>query len=71
MNPDESVIINKGKGLKRNKNNTELKKIFVFDLDETIGSFSELYNIFKYFEYLQQKEDIQLFHNDEDMLFQL
>ena len=52
-----TIQIYKGRGLKKTNNN-EGAKTFVFDLDETIGSFSELYILFKCIEYV--KTDLKL-----------
>jgi hypothetical protein len=67
---DSTIQIYKGKGLKKN-NNTEGTKTFVFDLDETIGSFSELYILFKCIEYIKTDLKLTIFENDKELLFAL
>ena len=67
---DSTIKIYKGKGLKITNNN-EGTKTFVFDLDETIGSFSELYILFKCIEYIKTDLKLSIFDNDKDLLFAL
>ena len=67
---DYYIKIHKGKGLKK-INNNEGMKIFVFDLDETIGSFSELYILFKCIEYMKTDLKLNIFDNDKELLFSL
>lgn len=67
---DSSIQLYKGRGLKKTKNN-EGTKIFVFDLDETIGSFSELYILFKCIEYIKTDLKLTIFENDKELLFAL
>jgi len=67
---DSTIQIYKGKGLKKT-NNTEGTKTFVFDLDETIGSFSELYILFKCIEYIKTDLKLTIFENDKELLFAL
>ena len=71
MSSDESIIVHKGKGLKCSKDSKDSNKIFVFDLDETIGSFSELYNMYKTLEFLKQNENKEIYKNDEEIIFAL
>ena len=67
---DSTIKIYKGKGLKITNNN-EGTKTFVFDLDETIGSFSELYILFKCIEYIKTDLKLSIFDNDKELLFAL
>ena len=61
----DNVHIYKGKGLKLMKTETKNAKTFVFDLDETIGHFSEIYILFQFIEHSQST----LFENDKQCLF--
>lgn len=61
----DNVHIYKGKGLKLMKTETKNAKTFVFDLDETIGHFSEIYILFQFIEHSQ----CTLFENDKQCLF--
>lgn len=61
----DNVHIYKGKGLKLMKTETKNTKMFVFDLDETIGHFSEIYILFQFIEHIQST----LFENDKQCLF--
>lgn len=65
-----NIQIYKGKGLKKTNNNDGVKT-FVFDLDETIGSFSELYILFKCIEYIKTDLKLSIFDNDKELLFAL
>lgn len=65
----EHVKIYKGKGLKLRKNETKNIKIFVFDLDETIGHFSEIYVLFQFIQHIQTTFSHTLFENDKQCLF--
>ena len=65
----EHVNIYKGKGLKLNKNETNNTKIFVFDLDETIGHFSKIYILFQFIQQLHSSFSCTLFENDKQCLF--
>ena len=65
------IQIYKGRGLKKNNQNNDGIKTFVFDLDETIGSFSELYILFKCIEYIKTELKLSIFDNDKEFLFQL
>ena len=67
---DSTIKIYKGRGLKKTNNN-EGTKTFVFDLDETIGSFSELYILFKCIEYVKTDLKLSIFDNDKELLFAL
>lgn len=71
VNNTNYLDIYKGKGLHKNLKKTNTPKIFVFDLDETIGSFSDLYILFKCIENMNEMFDKQLYNNDEELLFQL
>ena len=61
----DNVHIYKGKGLKLMKTETKNAKTFVFDLDETIGHFSEIYILFQFIEHNQST----LFENDKQCLY--
>ena len=61
-----TIQIYKGRGLKK-INNNEGAKTFVFDLDETIGSFSELYILFKCIEYVKTDLKLNIFDNDKEL----
>ena len=65
----DHVNIYKGKGLKLKKSETKKMKIFVFDLDETIGHFSEIYILFQFIQYIQTTFSLTLFENDKQCLF--
>ena len=65
----DNVHIYKGKGLKLMKNETKNTKTFVFDLDETIGHFSEIYILFQLIEHIQSNIPCTLFENDKQCLF--
>lgn len=65
----DHVNIYKGKGLKLMKTETKNIKTFVFDLDETIGHFSEIYILFQFIEDIQRKISCTLFENDKQCLF--
>ena len=67
---DSTIKIYRGRGLEKT-NNSEGMKTFVFDLDETIGSFSELYILFKCIEYMKTELKLNIFDNDKDLLFAL
>jgi len=67
---NSNIQIYKGKGLKKT-NNSDGVKTFVFDLDETIGSFSELYILFKCIEYIKTDLKLSIFDNDKELLFAL
>ena len=70
MDSNNFITIHKGKGLKKTNNN-DGTKTFVFDLDETIGSFSELYILFKCIEYIKTDLKLSIFDNDKELLFAL
>lgn len=65
----DHVNIYKGKGLKLMKTETKNIKTFVFDLDETIGHFSEIYILFQFIEDIQRNISCTLFENDKQCLF--
>jgi len=67
---DSTIKIYRGRGLQKT-NNSEGMKTFVFDLDETIGSFSELYILFKCIEYMKTDLKLNIFDNDKELLFSL
>jgi hypothetical protein len=67
---DSTIKIYKGRGLEKT-NNSDGLKTFVFDLDETIGSFSELYILFKCIEYMKTDLKLSIFDNDKKLLFSL
>ena len=71
MESINDIQIHKGRGLKKNNQNNDGIKTIVFDLDETIGSFSELYILFKCIEYIKNELKLSIFDNDKDFLFQL
>lgn len=71
MSNDIPFIVYKGKGLVRTKTKRISNKVFVFDLDETIGSFSELYILFKSIQYIQSLTNVILYDSTETLLFQL
>jgi len=68
---DDTFNVYKGKGLHIKHKKTNTAKIFVFDLDETIGSFSDLYILFKCIKSLNEKYNITLYDSDEILLFHL
>ena len=65
----DHVNIYKGRGLKLMKNETKNAKTFVFDLDETIGHFSEIYILFQFIEHIQSTFSCTLFDNEKQCLF--
>jgi len=72
MNDNKAKFeIYKGKGLQIKQKKTNTPKVFVFDLDETIGSFSDLYILFKCIESMNDMFNKQLYNNDEELLFNL
>ena len=56
MNYSQYIDIFQGKNLKKYKNITKNKKTIVFDLDETIGSFHEVYNLFTLLKKIEKDE---------------
>lgn len=66
-----NINIYKGKGLKLRKYKQKCKKIFVFDLDETIGHFSEIYRLFQFIEIMETKYKQNFFNNEKECLFYL
>ena len=50
------IDIFKGENLKKYKHITKTRKYVVFDLDETIGSFSEVYSLFLKLKTIEQEE---------------
>jgi len=67
----EIITIYKGKGLYKSKHRTNARKYFVFDLDETIGSFSEMYILFKCLQAVQEETNIILYDSLEGLLFSI
>ena len=65
------VKIYKGKGLKLHKTEKKNMKVFVFDLDETIGHFSEIYILFQFIEILEKQKNCTFFQNEKECLFYL
>lgn len=65
----DNVHIYKGKGLKLMKTETKNVKTFVFDLDETIGHFSEIYILFQFIDHIKSSFSCNLFENDKQCLF--
>lgn len=65
------VKIYKGKGLKLHKKEKKNMKVFVFDLDETIGHFSEIYILFQFIEILEKQKNCTFFQNEKECLFYL
>ena len=59
--PPHTVSIYKGIGLKRGAEISPEPKHFVFDLDETLGSFSDLYTLFQCIDKLQTAYAINLY----------
>jgi len=70
-NQNDTFNVYKGKGLHISRKKTDTPKIFVFDLDETIGSFSDLYILFKAIENINNDYENKLYENDETLLFEL
>ena len=70
-NSDNYMDVYKGKGLYTKHIKTNTSKIFVFDLDETIGSFQDLYILFKCIENLNKLSDKPVYENDEQLIFSL
>ena len=52
-------------------NMNHISKVVVFDLDETIGSFSELYSLFTKLKNIEQEEKKEICKNDKELLFHL
>ena len=65
------IKIYKGKGLKLHKKEKKNMKVFVFDLDETIGHFSEIYILFQFIEMLKKKHNCTFFQSEKECLFYL
>ena len=65
------IDIFKGENLKKYKNITKSKKYIVFDLDETIGSFSELYSLFLKLKNIENEQKKEICKNDKELLFHL
>lgn len=61
----DHISIYKGSCLRLKKNELQSNKIFVFDLDETIGHFSDVYMLFKIIDFIQKKYKTKYFENDE------
>ena len=59
--PPHMVSVYKGIGLKRGTEISPEPKHFVFDLDETLGSFSDLYTLFQCIDKLQTEYAINLY----------
>ena len=53
---DEHFAIYQGNALEIDHHKTKKKNVFVFDLDETIGSFAELYHLFQCIQHIQGKQ---------------
>ena len=68
-NSNDNFSLYKGKGLQTKHYKTDGKKTFVFDLDETIGSFSDLYILFKCIENIQKENELTIYDSDEILLF--
>jgi hypothetical protein len=60
-NPTHAVSVYKGIGLKRGTEISLEPKHFVFDLDETLGSFSDLYTLFQCIDKMQTEYAINLY----------
>lgn len=63
------VQIHKGRGLIKNNHKTQTPKYFVFDLDETIGAFSDLYILYKCLIDLHINYPIESFIKDQLSIF--
>ena len=71
MTNSQHIDIFQGENLKKYKNITKSKKYIVFDLDETIGSFSEVYSLFLKLKTIEQEEKKEICKNDKELLFHL
>jgi hypothetical protein len=65
---EDGVVIYKGSCLRLKKNELKSDKVFVFDLDETIGHFSEVYILFQCIEKMQNNGHTKWFEDDEQCL---
>ena len=68
---DEHFTIYQGSALELNHHKTKKKNVFVFDLDETIGSFAELYHLFQCIQYIQDQQKKLLYGSVRVLLFSL
>ena len=68
---DEHFTIYQGNALEVNYHKTKKKHVFVFDLDETIGSFAELYHLFQCIQYIQEQQKRPLYGSVRTLLFSL
>ena len=68
---EDTIQIYKGIGLKKGSQLSTEPKQFVFDLDETIGSFSDLYLLFQCIESLQTTYNFTLYDNPSDLVYEL
>lgn len=68
---EDTIQIYKGIGLKKGAQPSTEPKQFVFDLDETIGSFSDLYILFQCIEKLQSTYNFTLYENPSDLVYEL
>lgn len=71
MNYSQYIDIFQGKNLKKYKNITKNKKTIVFDLDETIGSFHEVYNLFTLLKKIEKDEEVNIINKEKELLFEL
>jgi hypothetical protein len=72
MKPSENgLIVYKGIGLKKGSKISQDPKYFVFDLDETIGSFSGVYTVFQCIEYLKKMNNVNLVQDTEELVHAL
>lgn len=72
MSSDDSLIqIRKGRGLSQTQTTLPEPKQFVFDLDETIGSFSDLYILFQCIDHFQSEYNIVLYDDVSILVSQM
>lgn len=67
MTSNETLQIYKGDYYNSKGSSTNVKKVLVFDLDETIGSFTELNILFNTLQYILQGDNILSIHNLLDL----
>ena len=68
---DDIFTIYKGRGLHQSRCRKNTVKYFVFDLDETIGSFSEMYILFKCIQSVQEDTNTVLYDSLDGLLFSI
>jgi len=68
-NKNTPVKIHKGLGLRSLKHSVKHNRYYVFDFDETIGSFSDLYILYKCLTYLKINYPLEIFIKEQLAIF--